>query len=74
LADDAYGSIFSSVSLSGLLAFLLSFTEPPDPAAGAFGANSAETDDSKTAIVWVKVPGFIGQGAAVQRAGLKFVY
>jgi len=32
---------------------------PRDPAAGAFGAKSAATDDSKTAIVRVSVPGFI---------------
>jgi len=61
LAEEAYGSTFNSESAAGLLDdFLLSFTSPPpDPAAVAVGVKSAETEESKTAMVWVKVPGFI---------------
>ena len=58
----------------GLLDFLLSLTNPPGTAAGAFWVKSAVIDDSKTAIVWVRVPGFIGKSGAgkKRRNGILF--
>jgi hypothetical protein len=38
---------------------LLSWTFFAGTCAGAEGAKQADTEDNKTAMVWVKVPGFI---------------